>query len=173
MTSSSTESVRSLPFTWRVSRYDPALRDEHGSYTARTWTSIADVGAVFEGRELTLDEYQRVEDAYAAAFLAFADEAAVTQLQVRQLEHGGNGLRDRALLTLSEAAEVLRSMLREQVVCKLESPENDFFVHVGFDLYMYVGSARPCPNAVARARALGLHVDLDWPSPQLPEDSAA
>jgi len=173
MTNSSIASVRSLPFTWRISRYDPAFRDERGSYTVGTWTSIADVGEAFEGREFTIDEYEEVETAYAEAFLAFAEEAGVKRVQVRKLERGGEALREGATLTLREAAEVVRSMLREQVVCKLESPENHFFVHVGFDLYMYLGSAQPCPNAVARASALGLHVDLDWPSPQLPQDGDA
>jgi len=33
-------------------------------------------------------------------------------------------------------------MLREEILCKLEAPTHDFALHVGFDLYMYVGSAR-------------------------------
>ncbi len=61
-------------------------------------------------------------------------------------------------------------MLREEILCKLEAPTHDFALHVGFDLYMYVGSARPCPRGAERASESGLFVEDDWPSPQLPDD---
>jgi len=61
-------------------------------------------------------------------------------------------------------------MLREEVICKLEAPKDDFALHVGFDLYMYVGSKSPCPHAIQRAHELGLFLEDHWPSPQLPDD---
>ena len=60
MTSNSTASARSLPFWWRVTRYDPARRDERGAYRDDTWTSISDVGNVFDNQELTIEEYKIV-----------------------------------------------------------------------------------------------------------------
>lgn len=168
MTSSSIELGRSVQFWWRVSRYDPARRDERGAYQSETWTSVGDVGNRYDGRELTLAEYERVEAAYVTAFVAFATESGVERFQVRDLD-SGDGLEEGAILSLDEAPAIVGRMLREDVICKLEAPSEDFALHVGFDLYMYVGSAHPCPNATRRARELGLYIEPDWPSPQLPD----
>lgn len=168
MTSNSTDLVHSLSFWWRVSRYDPALRDERGAYQVETWTSVADVGNRYDGHELILAEYERVESLYLAAFVAFANESGVEHLQIRDLERG-NGLEEGAILTLHAATGVVGRMLREDVICKLEAPSNRFALHVGFDLYMYVGSSNWCPDAMRHARELGLYVEPDWPSPQLLE----
>lgn len=40
-------------------------------------------------------------------------------------------------------------------------------LHVGFDLYMYVGSARHCPRGSERASESGFFVEDGWSSPQL------
>ncbi|MFJ3856541.1 hypothetical protein ACIPRL_09965 [Streptomyces sp. NPDC090085] len=54
------------------------------------------------------------------------------------------------------ALELVRAMLRDQGVwCRLEAGDA-FTVHVGWDQYVYVGSAVPSPEAVARTRELGL-----------------
>jgi hypothetical protein len=66
--------------SWRVTRYDPSHRNPPGvrpvgAYAGETWTSVADVGKRFEDVELTIDEYQRVEDAYVDALRAFMRDA--------------------------------------------------------------------------------------------------
>ena len=166
MTSNSTTSVRSLPFWWRVTRYDPARRDDRGAYRGDTWTSVSDVGAEFDGELLTLAEYERVEAAYVEAFASFAVGSDVERLEIRGLEIGDD-LKEGAIVSLDEAREIVRRMLREEVICKLEDSHGRFALHVGFDLYMYVGSERSCLDAIARSRALGLFVEGDSPSPQL------
>jgi hypothetical protein len=169
MTNSSTRSVRSLPHWWRITRYDPARRDERGAYPVAAWTSIADVGTVFDEVELTLAEYERVEAAYVEAFSAFAEESGIDELVVRSLE-SGDGMEEGEVLSLENARAVVRRMLREEVICKLEAPNATFVVHVGFDLYMYVGSMRSCPSGERRVRSLRLFVEPGWPSPLWPED---
>lgn len=162
-------SVRRVRFWWRVTRYDPSRRDERGAYRDDTWTSVSDVGAVFCGEELTLAEYERVEAAYVEAFTAFAEESNVGSLQIRNLECADD-LKEGAMVSLVEASGIVGRMLREEVICKLETSGDEFALHVGFDLYMYVGSAQPCVAAIDRARNLGLFVEEDWPSPQIGED---
>ena len=170
MTNGSTELVHNLSFAWRVTRYDPAYRDPRGAYTIETWTSIGDVGRVFEGHVLSIEEYEGVESAYIDAFLSFAHEAGTESVHVREYSSsGGEQIEEGAIVPIGEATEIVRAMLREEVNCRLESPENDFYLHVGFDLYMYVGAANPCPKAVAHANEIGLFVDSDWPSPMLPD----
>src|SRR5690606_6345725 len=64
---------------------------------------------------------------------------------------------------LRVALELVRAMLRGGAWCRLEA-EGAFALHVGWDQYLYVSSARRCPRAVARTRALGLFPEpLDAP----------
>lgn len=167
MTQNSAESVRELPFAWRVTRYDPAGRDAKGAYLSRSWTSIGDVGKDYGGIELTLGEYERVEAAYVQTFAAFATESGVETLVLREVDFAPDWVDTDGTVDLGGARRLLQAMLREEASCKLEARTGDFYVHVGFDLYMYLGSARACPAAVAEAVRLGLFVDSHWPSPML------
>ena len=171
MTSNSTTSLHSLPYWWRVTRYDPTRRDEGGVFPAGDWTSIADIGAVFYGVELTSLEYQRVETAYVESFSAFAKDGGITKLEVRSLE-SGDRLHEGQILPLADARTVVHRMLREEARCRLESSTNTFAVHVGFDLYMYVGSTQPSLEAQRRTDLLGLIAEAGQRSPLWHQDDS-
>ncbi|MFF1869115.1 RNA-binding protein [Kitasatospora herbaricolor] len=169
-----------LPYVHRVTKYDPADRDERDCYT---------------GPEDTDCDHGPVEAAYLAAVAAFAEEAGITELTVRDPEyHGGvelgeqqpaeeagmaalfrpdlTGFHDGATVPLPVALEMVRVMLRESGGwCLLES-EGRFFVHVGYDQYSYVGSAVPVDRAVDRTAALGLFAERVTASPYEPEPPA-
>ena len=145
---------------YRVTKYNPAFRDSAGAYTRDEWTSFGDIGRSFDGVELTQGEYERVEDAYVAAAVAFQREAGVARLVVRGMENTGGpripfGEGDE--LSIEQLPEVLRGVLREAFWCRLEGA--DAFVHVGWDFYMYLGVPRPCPAARRQAEELGLYVE--------------
>lgn len=46
---------------YRITKYDPALRDAQGIYTGDDWTSCADIGRAFGGVILTDERYRQVE----------------------------------------------------------------------------------------------------------------
>ncbi|MER7766905.1 S1 RNA-binding domain-containing protein [Kitasatospora sp. NPDC096140] len=154
-----------LPYVYQVTKYDPADRDERGSYT---------------GAEEAVSDHGPVEAAYLAAVAAFAEDTGVRQLAVREpqvapgfvhfglepaIEGGGlaglfppdlTGYHDGAPVPLTVGLELVRAMLRDNGAwCRLEV-EDTFAVHVGWDQYVYVGSAVPCEAALARTRELGL-----------------
>lgn len=179
-----------LPFVYDVTKYDPADRDERGFY---------------HGPEDTVSDHGEVEAAYLAAARSFAEETGVTRLEIRDpalagpIDFGleapidGHGLRglfppdltgyhDGAWISLDMGLELVRAMLRDDGAwCRLEVGER-FFIHIGYDQYMYIGSDRPCARAVARTRALGLFPRrceispydpfFDEPDEQRPADSA-
>jgi small subunit ribosomal protein S1 len=58
-----------LPYVYRVTKYDPADRDEHGYYTAS---------------EDTLSDHGVVEAAYLQAVAALAEDTGVDHLAVRE-----------------------------------------------------------------------------------------
>jgi small subunit ribosomal protein S1 len=169
-------------YVHRVTKYDPADRDEHGHYV---------------GQEDTLSDHGEVEAAYLRAVAAFATETGVDHLAVREpgvpsLAHfeaepavdgyGLDGLfppaadattgpslppgfHDGAKVPLHTGLELVRVMLRDNGAwCRLEV-EDAFAVHVGWDQYLYIGSTHPCEKALAETRALGLHAERLTSSP--------
>lgn len=176
------------PFVFRITKYDPADRDEHGSYI---------------GAEDTISDHGPVEAAYLRAIAAFAAEAGVDRLHIREpgvgAAHFGlepavdghglaelfppdlSGFHDGAEVPLSVGLELVRGMLRNSGAwCCLEV-EGTFTVRVGWDQYVYVTSEEPCEGALASTRALGLFperletpydADLDEPGVQRPADEA-
>lgn len=169
-----------LPYVYQVTKYDPDDRDERGYYV---------------GAEDSRSDHGPVEAAYLVAVGAFAADAGVTTLAIREpglagfvhfgLEpvidgYGLAGLfapdlsdfHDGAEVSMPVARELIRAMLRDNgVFCRLDVPGR-FFVHVGWDQYVYVGSAVRCDRAVELAGARGLFPERVDASPyeQLPDD---
>ncbi|MCA1707031.1 MAG: hypothetical protein LC808_28700 [Actinobacteria bacterium] len=163
---------------YKITKYNPALYGAAGSYMKDEWTSISDIGKVFEGVILTSAEYENFENAYLTAVRLFADAAGVSQLRACDVELRDDipkwRLEDGQYVSLPFAIEICREMLREGTIwCRLEEGE-DFYVHIGHDYYMYVGvnASADVRQAVRSVRQLGLFVEENWPSPYLREEPA-
>jgi len=145
---------------YRVTKYDPSLRDASGAFLGDDWTSISDIGRSFSGVVLTREEYERVERAYIQAALAFLDEGGVGPLTVAELEAPPDhsiGFTEGSQVSADQLGEVLQQILREEVWCNLES--HNGFIHFGYDYYMYIGVPHPCPAAERLATDSGLFVE--------------
>ena len=119
---------------WRLSRYDPALRDANGHYTRDVWTSIGDVGKHFDGAVLMMDAYLEVEAAMVAAVQAFHLDCGRPMLRAVDVEAGLHSPRfvDGAIVvTEAGLADVVRACLREEQWCKLEAPDGTCRIHFG------------------------------------------
>ena len=159
---------------WRVTKYDPRLRDATGTFQGAEWTGLSDVGRFFGGRRLELDEYLRVENAYVSAATSFFSESGVSAVQVVELERypeRTDELHDqRLVLSVPEwlkeeewfsgerIAEICRLILRDLVWCKLEA-RGQFHIHFGYDYYMYIESVESSTDAIRHARSIGLFVE--------------
>lgn len=157
-------SVEPLPFTYRVTKYDPADRDADGAYT---------------GAEDSVSDHGPVEAAYLDAFTTFAEDAGVDHVVLREPEVGGfinfglephveghglrslfpsdlSGYHDGAPVSLDTARELVRAMLRDNGAwCRLEV-DGRFTAHVGYDQYLYLGTSVSPDRAVALAEESGL-----------------
>ena len=167
--------------SWRITKYNPAFRDERGAYLRDEWTSVSDVGDSFGGVILDFGEYRRVEDAYISTALRFVAEADLDALTITCLEThraaearakdlGGTAFdpkraRTGMSLPLGALGDVCRLVLREILWCKLEAA-GGFYLHFGYDYYMYVGSPARSENSIAYARQQGLFVE-EMESPYL------
>lgn len=154
---------------YRVTKYDPQVRDARGRYVAEDWTSISDVGKYFDGEEFTQATYLAVEGNYLAAIGLFARDSDVQRLRICDLELGSGVdvpeyARAGNWLSIEQSLEVAKCVLREEFWCKLELEER-FRVHFGYDYYMYIESQSPCDSAVEETRALGLFVEENFASP--------
>ncbi|MGQ4405244.1 S1 RNA-binding domain-containing protein [Streptomyces hayashii] len=171
-----------LPYVYRVTKYDPADRDQHGHYA---------------GAEPATSDHGPVEAAYLLAVAAFAEDTGVDKLAIREPQLGGfvhfgleppidgygladlfsagpAGFHDGALVPIAVGLKLVRAMLRDNGAwCRLES-EGVFTVHVGWDQYLYIGSNLPCETALTRTRALGLFPERLDASPYdfAPDDPA-
>ncbi|WP_327371401.1 S1 RNA-binding domain-containing protein [Streptomyces sp. NBC_01217] len=161
----------------RITKYDPADRDQYGRYT---------------GAEDSVSDHGPVESAYLEAVAAFAEESGIHHLTIREPQIAGSvnfgleapiaghglaglfppdltGYHDGAEVRVAVGLELLRAMLRDNGAwCRLEV-EDTFAVHVGYDQYVYVACSDPCPDAVARTRALGLFAERVQESPLIPD----
>lgn len=145
---------------YRVTKYDPILRDDRGAYVRAEWTEFSDIGYSFNGAPLTEAEYLSVENAYIVAASEFFRESGVSSLVVRGLENHRQAevaFDEGDNLSLEQVSGVLSRMLRGDFWCKLEG--NDSFIHVGHDYYMYLGVPMSCPKAEQLAVDLGLFVE--------------
>jgi hypothetical protein len=147
--------VRAL-HQYRLTKYDPALRDERGAFTGDDWTAITDIGDTFAGVRLTLPTYLEVEGKHLASLASFIDESSTEKLVADGVENAEGGFRvhDGDELTPIEAVEAVRQMLRDEGWCRLVDGDR-FYIHVGWDYYFYVGSDAPCEKSVEFAQERG------------------
>ena len=163
----------SLPFHWRVTRYDPALRDGQGLYPLGDWSCLSDVGQVFNGRQLTYEDYAVSETAYTNAAVAFLTDAGVDALRLvyldrcveavdatqgRDIRIAPDSLHAGSTVGKADLPDVVRLNLREIIWCKLAAKDR-FYLHFGWDFYAYVGSISPSAEAIRQAEASGLYVE--------------
>jgi hypothetical protein len=150
---------------YRVTKYNPAFRNQSGAYTRVEWTSVRDIGRTYSDGLLTTEEYERVEAAYIKAALSFLSESGISSVRVAGLENSRRQPLDfdnDSVLAVDRIEEIIRRILREEFWCRLEGSEG--FIHFGWDYYMYIGVPHPCSAAQARTAELGLFVErLDSP----------
>ncbi len=154
----------SLPYIHRVTKFGPADRDQRGYYV---------------GPEDIVSDLGPQEAAYLKALAVVAAEVGVSRLAIREpaltsawglaslavdeepdlarlFPEGLAGFYDGAEVDVATALELVRIMLREERGwCRLEA-EGRFTVRLGWDQYMYLGTAVPCESAFTRVQDLGL-----------------
>ncbi len=140
----------------RITKYSPALRDSYGRYLKDEWTSVSDVGKRFGNSVVTLEDYLIVENEYVSVIMQLMQAAGISELHIRKLniidtscinlptalqEESKSDLkliRNANELDFDLVSKAIRLNLREVIACYLTGPR-DFYVHFGYDYYMYAG----------------------------------
>lgn len=147
---------------YRVTKYDPSLRDANGAFRRDDWTSYSDIGRTYNSAPLSESQYLAIEDAYLLSIEEFLREAGIEKLQLRELETTPHALpqfiQPLASLSVPQCVVFARIALRELAWGKLAAPGRAY-IHFGYDYYMYLGLPTECPMAIAAAQARGLFVE--------------
>jgi hypothetical protein len=139
---------------FRVTKYDPWLRDANGYYLKRDeWTYFAQVGRTLGGETLTLEAYAETEDRYVEALFRFMAAAGTLMLRVTTLvkplarrskasaspvDAMVRAVRNGDAFHGDTLAILVRCILRNEIWARLVA-DDGFFVHFGDDYYMYIG----------------------------------
>lgn len=155
----------------RLSKYNPALRDDGGAYRGSDWTSVSDIGRIFRGSELTEDLYLHTESCYLEVLESLLLDGKCHTLRVRELERTGAPRKVTQALASSDSLvegqlvsggfleRIVRACLREEVWCKLEATTSSCAVHFGYDYYLYVTGIVPSRRTLELAQAHSLFID--------------
>lgn len=85
-----------MKYCWRITKYDPEKRNSQGWFLEDTWISYGDIGESYQGKELTYDEYSKVENLHINAIVQFMKCLNISHLQVQGLENH-NRVKNRGL----------------------------------------------------------------------------
>lgn len=141
-----------MKFEYRISKYNPIYRNAGGNYEREDWTSFSDIGKSFNGKIFDVNEYNKYEQAYIETALSFLKESKINKLLISDLENNHlnsrySNLQNNRVLDSNELiSQVIKSVLREDFWCKLIN-QNNFFIHFGYDYYMYIGTNIKCEKS--------------------------
>lgn len=158
-------------YTYRLTKYNPAFRNDKGAYTKAEWTQFTDIGKSFDERIFTESDYMKTEDAYVAVLLSFLEESSISTMTLDRVQNAkdtrlnGGVIRPGEIYGLGDLAQLFRLVLREQLWCKFTT-DNGSYVDFGWDYYAYIGVPKQCEKSIALAKQHQLYVE-DCPEPIL------
>lgn len=168
--------MTSIQYQWRVRKYNPNDRDKDGYYPLKEeWTCPSEIGKVINEKEFTLEEYLQMENAYVDAVMTFLEESGIHSLRILKLSEQtiteeekesflydsgfeDLGFQEDKLMNKEEIGLICRMVLRNFLYCELYLKDK-FFVHFGWDYYMYIGSNVHCSEALKKVSKSGLFVE--------------
>lgn len=153
-------------YSWKITKYDPLNRDADGSYlNDEKWTCFSEVGT-----KVSIEEYLKTEQNYINAIGSFMAEMGLNKAYVIALEQWSDEVENQnantflskiwigKAITVQEVQELAKLTLRNAIWCKMGF-KNQFFVHFGYDYYMYIGAIRECTKAIDAVIQSGLFVE--------------
>lgn len=136
---------------YRISKYNPEFQNER-KFEEDDFTSISDVGKVYDGKMISMEDYLEEEVHYVQLLSELASEANLFPFLICDLEkyNDEKKWKESQAITLENFAELFCDCLREDVWCRLNSKQGGF-VHFGYDMYVYIGCNLPSERVSATA----------------------
>ena len=160
---------------FRITKYNPAFRNESGEYLLDEWTSIYDIGKSFHEGILKELEYMQKEESYLRAIMLLLNENDIQQMCIVQLEKYIDenffdsiseeeqiliqNIEVNMLVTIDKIMSLSRMILRELIWAKFETLDREFVLEFGYDYYMYVSCEKISDERKEDILKLGLFVE--------------
>lgn len=168
---------------YRLSKYDPAFRNQNGAYTKDEWISYCDIGTVYDGVVFTKEEYLRVETTFIDVILQVLSSLGATTFQIRKLElpftvkkkqqllepYGLSmsplekmilsSLQEGQSVSTSEMEAYLRLFLRECFWCELHTPGSEVVLYPGDDYFMHLRCESLDNNIIHICKEQGFYIE--------------
>lgn len=160
---------------FRITKYNPALRDKKGSYLKNEWTSMYDVGKVFDKKKFSIEDYLSIEQKYLTAITTIFGENLINQMKIKNIEKFYIHhecfeyytqdlidqfclLNEKTVITKKVLTNILRLILRENIWARIETRDHQY-IHFGYDYYMYTGIKNVEDSIIRDVERLGLFVE--------------
>ena len=141
-----------------ITKYNPIYRNKLGHFQRDEWTSISDIGKVYNGKIFTYSDYEHFEDLYLKAIFnlmsffgskeikiihlfKYSQEEYFDHYDNKNLYDVFNSLKKNDVITdLSLIEKLIKLRLRE-LIAELEiliDEDSNSKILFGFDYYMYL-----------------------------------
>ncbi|KGR76902.1 hypothetical protein [Ureibacillus sinduriensis] len=159
--------------SWRITKYNPLHRNADGSYVdLEEWICFSEVGT-----KVSMEDYEKTEEKYMNAVTTFMAGIGLSNVYVNASEQESHEVKNQhaqeflskiwkgKAVTAQEVRELAKLTLRNAIWCKLGF-KKQFFVHIGYYYYMYIGASESCEKAREIVHRSGLFIE-DYHSPYL------
>ncbi|WP_047685474.1 MULTISPECIES: hypothetical protein [Xenorhabdus] len=121
-----------MKYSYRMTKYTNI--NENGDICSDydEWTSFFDIG-----QKVKKYEYEQIENQYIDYVINLCDCLGIKFLRIKDLEVNFDKISyiDGESININQLRSVIKSILREDIWCKLISDKCEF--HFGYDFYMY------------------------------------
>ena len=169
---------------YRISKYNPLLRDERGRFIGEDWTSFSDIGKKYNGKVLTNLQYADVEAKYTNAVTTVLHQNQVTTMIVEKLEKPFSAstlekmlgrcnlqltqsdaefvsrIKNGSRLNMAEIKKTVMLVLRDCFWCELLSETGEVKIEFGYDYYVYLQGVNIDANTISSFRSKGIYIEL-------------
>lgn len=136
----------------------PILKEENYRWS-NSWTSIGDIGRIYNGRKFTYEDYYQTEQAYVKLLVAIFQYLHARKIKLIQLEvyedlppkttYDKSGelrkwhkkVKNDMSLSLEDLHYIVPLILRENMWGTLYHKRSRTYIHFGYDYYVYVNSS--------------------------------
>ncbi|WP_339529542.1 MULTISPECIES: hypothetical protein [unclassified Pseudomonas] len=132
-----------MPYSYRITKYDKVNSEGYLTSPPEEWTSFHEIDTPEKEKD-----YVEIESRYLNAIRTISECMNIAQYKVSELEsHDSEDFFEGQEINVSDIENIARQILREQIWCKLISPNGEF--HFGYDYYMYFLSNKCAPSCIS------------------------
>lgn len=147
------------------------------------WISITDIGSIYNGKILTIEEYKKVEDSYILAILEIIKYMKINKIYIKNIEKYRsyqelnkyveeknfkklynmsilniyNSIENNVEIDISNISDILRLCLREDIYAFIYTPYK-LRIFIGYDFMMGVHTSKLLEPIFNRIKSLNIYI---------------